>query len=40
MDVTNEISDTLVRLPMFYELDDESLKHIINSAKAFIEDRR
>ena len=40
MDVTNEISDTLVRLPMFYELDDESLKHIINSVKAFIEDRR
>ncbi len=40
MDVTNKISDTLVRLPMFYELDDESLKHIINSAKAFIEDRR
>ena len=40
MDVTNEISDTLVRLPMFYELDDESLKHIINSAKFFIEDKR
>lgn len=40
MDVTNEISDTLVRLPMFYELDDESLKYIINSAKSFIEDKR
>ena len=28
MDITNKISDTLTRLPMFYELNDENLSKI------------
>ena len=35
MDVTNKISDTLVRLPLFYELTDEQLCKIKSAAQGF-----
>lgn len=37
MDVTNNISDTLVRLPMFYELDDNMLSDIFDKINKFLE---
>ena len=33
--VTEDISDRLVRLPLFYDLTDSELSHIIDTAKAF-----
>jgi len=33
--VTEEISDRLVRLPLFYDLTDDEVLHVINSAKSF-----
>jgi len=35
MDVTDKISDTLVRLPLFYELDDNKMEHIFTAAGDF-----
>jgi len=35
MDVTDKISDTLVRLPLFYELDDEKLERIFTVVRSF-----
>lgn len=37
MDVTNNISDTLVRLPMFFELDDNMLSDIFDTISKFLE---
>lgn len=37
MDVTNNASDTLVRLPMFYELDDNMLSDIFDKINKFLE---
>lgn len=37
MDVTNNASDTLVRLPMFYELDDNLLSDIFDKINKFLE---
>lgn len=37
MDVTNNISDTLARLPMFYELDDNMLSDIFDKISKFFE---
>lgn len=37
MDVTNTISDTLVRLPMFYTLNDEKLNQIFITVKQYME---
>lgn len=37
MDVTNTISDTLVRLPMFYTLNDEKLNQIFTTVKQYME---
>lgn len=37
MNVTNNISDTLVRLPMFYELDDNMLSDIFDKISKFLE---
>lgn len=36
MEVTDRISDTLVRLPMFYELDDEKLNKIFATVKKYM----
>lgn len=33
--VTEEMSDRLVRLPLFYDLTDNEVLHVINSAKSF-----
>ncbi len=35
MPITNLISDTLVRLPMYYNLEKESIKHIFDSCKLY-----
>lgn len=37
MDITNKISDTLVRLPLFYELSKDNIEHIFNTVKQFME---
>lgn len=36
MDVTNKVSDTLVRLPMFYDLSDEGIDFVIATASDFL----
>ena len=36
MDVTNKISDTLLRLPMFYDLNDEDLERIFENTDRFM----
>lgn len=38
MEVTNRISETLVRLPLFYNLTDDSFEKIINISKKFFEE--
>lgn len=35
MEITNKISDTLVRLPMFYDLTDEQIKRVIETVLNF-----
>jgi dTDP-4-amino-4,6-dideoxygalactose transaminase len=40
MDTTNQISDTLVRLPLFYELDDEKMNKITKTVKSFMEQNK
>lgn len=35
MDVTNKISDTLVRLPMYYDITDEDLEKVIKTILSF-----
>lgn len=37
MDVTDRVSDTLVRMPMFYELSDSKLERIFKVAENFLE---
>lgn len=37
MAVTEKVSETLVRLPMFYELNDDGIELITNAAKVFLE---
>ena len=37
MTVTNKISDTLVRLPMYYKLDDDKINYILDKVKIFME---
>ena len=37
LDITNKISDTLVRLPMFYELEDIQIDYILTKVKIFME---
>lgn len=36
MDITNKISDTLVRLPMFYELNDAEMNKILKTSEEFL----
>ena len=36
MSVTNKISDTLVRLPMFYDINIEELNKVIQISKNFL----
>ena len=36
MKVTNKVSDTLVRLPMYYDLSDKELEKVINLSKEFL----
>ena len=40
MTVTNKISDTLLRMPMFYELEDEDLNKIFELTDKYMEKRR
>ena len=37
MAVTDNVSDTLVRLPMYYELDDNKINYILDKFKRFME---
>ena len=36
MSVTNKISDTLVRLPLFFDLEDEELNKVIDTSSEFL----
>ena len=36
MDITNKVSDTLVRLPMFYELNDAEMNKILKTSEEFL----
>jgi len=38
MDVTDKISDTLVRLPLFYELDEEKMERIFGVVRSFFKE--
>ena len=38
MNITDQISDTLVRLPMFYELNNDHMEHIFNTIKKFMKE--
>lgn len=40
MEVTNKISDTLVRLPLFYELSDSDLARIFAAVESFFGDQK
>ena len=37
MDVTDKVSDTLVRLPLYYDMTDADLDFVITKFKAFME---
>jgi len=38
MDITNKASDTLARLPLFYELDDEKMERIFSVVRDFFKE--
>ena len=39
MEITNKISDTLVRLPMYFDLEDNSQEYIIETSVNFLENK-
>ena len=39
MNITNKISDTLVRLPLYYDMSEEELEFVIKTATKFLEDQ-
>ncbi len=40
MDVTNKVSDTIVRLPLYYQITDRQVEYVVKSIKEFFYDNK